>query len=66
MKREYRKQLEYDSNEDGKVNLEDALNIIEIVENEVNTIKDMLEEYTNLTEIKTIYKLVEELSSKLY
>jgi len=66
MKREYRKQLEYDSNEDGKVNLEDALNIIEIVENEVNTIKDMLEEYTNLTEIKTIFKLVEELSSKLY
>ena len=60
MKREYRKQLEYDSNENGKVNLEDALNIIEIVEN------DMLEEYTNLTEIKTIYKLVEELSNKLY
>jgi len=66
MKREYRKQLEYDSNEGGKVNLEDALNIIEIVENEVNTIKDMLEEYTNLTEIKTIYKLLEELSNKLY
>ena len=66
MRGEYRKQLEYDSNEDGKVNLEDALNIIEIVENEVNTIKDMLEEYTNLTEIKTIYKLLEELSDKLY
>jgi len=66
MKREYRKQLEYDSNEDGKVNLEDALTIIEIIENEVNLIKDMLEEYTNLTEIKTIYKLVEELSNKLY
>jgi len=66
MKREYRKQLEYNSNEDGKVNLKDALNIIEIVENEVNTIKDMLEEYTNLTEIKTIYKLLEELSDKLY
>jgi len=66
MKREYRKQLEYDSNEDGKVNLEDALTIIEIIENEVNLIKDMLEEYTNLTEIKTIYKLLEELSNKLY
>ena len=66
MRGEYRKQLEYDSNEDGKVNLEDALTIIEIIENEVNLIKDMLEEYTNLTEIKTIFKLVEELSSKLY
>jgi len=66
MKREYRKQLEYDSNEDGKVNLEDVLTIIEIIENEVNLIKDMLQDYTNLTEINTIYKLVEELSSKLY
>jgi len=63
--REYRKKLEYDS-EDGKIELSEAIDMIDVIEQDVNLIKDMLQDYTNLTEIKIIYKLLEELSNKLY
>ena len=63
--REYRKRLECDS-EDGKIELSEAIDMIDVIEQDVNLIKDMLQDYTNLTEINTIFKLVEELSSKLY
>ena len=63
--KEYRKRLEY-SSENGKIELSEAIDMIDVIEGDINTIKDMLEEYTNLTEIKTIYKLLEELSDKLY
>ena len=63
--KEYRKRLEY-SSENGKIELSEAIDMIDVIEGDINTIKDMLEEYTNLTEIKTIYKLLEELSNKLY
>jgi len=62
---EYRKRLEY-SSEDNKVELSETIDVLDDIEMQVNDIKDKLEEFANLTEIKTIYKLVEELSSKLY
>ena len=66
MRREYRKQLENNLDHEDKIYLSNALDIIDIIEDEVDTIKDMLEEFTNLTEIKEIYKLLEDLSEKLY
>jgi len=65
MKREYRSRLEYNS-EDNKVHITEAIDILDVIEQDVNLIKDMLQDYTNLTEINTIFKLVEELSEKLY
>jgi len=65
MKREYRKRLEYNS-EDGKIELSEAIDMLDVIEGDINLIKDMLQDYTNLTEINTIFKLVEELSNKLY
>ena len=66
MRREYRKQLDSYSDDEDKIHFSDASYIIDIIEDEVDTIKDMLEEFTNLTEIKEIYKLLEDLSEKLY
>jgi len=66
MRREYRKQLENNLDHEDKIYLSNALDIIDIIEDEVDTIKDMLEEFTNLTEIKEIHKLLEDLSDKLY
>jgi len=63
--KEYRKRLEY-SSEDGKIELSEAIDMIDVIEGDINLIKDMLQDYTNLTEINEIFKLVEELSTKLY
>jgi len=65
MKSEYRKRLEYNS-EDNKVELSEARDIIDDIEMQVNDIKDKLEEFANLTEISKIHELLEDLSSKLY
>jgi len=65
MKSEYRKRLEYNS-EDNKIEISEAIDMLDIIEQDVNLIKDMLQDYTNLTEINEIFKLVEELSTKLY
>ena len=65
MKREYRKRIEYNS-EEGKIEVSEAIDMIDVIEQDVNLIKDMLQEYINLTEINEIFKLVEELSEKLY
>jgi len=66
MRSEYRKQLENNLDDEDKIYLSNASYIIDIIEDEVDTIKDMLEEFTNLTEIKEIHKLLEDLSEKLY
>ena len=66
MRSEYRQQLDRYSDGEDKIYFSDASNIIGAIEDEVNTIRDMLEEFTNLTEIKEIHKLLEDLSDKLY
>ena len=66
MRSEYRKQLENNLDDEDKIYLSNASYIIDIIEDEVDTIKDMLEEFTNLAEIKEIHKLLEDLSDKLY
>jgi len=66
MRSEYKQQLDRYSDDEDKIYFSDASNIIGIIEDEVNTIRDMLEEFTNLAEIKEIHKLLEDLSDKLY
>jgi hypothetical protein len=44
----------------------DAKNIIDSIEQEVNEIKDKLKPYTVFSELEEVYDMINELSKKLY
>ena len=44
----------------------EVINIVDGIEDRINDIRNRLEPFTNLTEIKEIYDLITELSKDLY
>jgi hypothetical protein len=46
--------------------LDDAKNILDLIETDIEEIKSQLDNYRNLTEINEIYEMVDKLKDKLY
>jgi len=72
LKREYRNHIEdyqVECNEDNRekvVNTSIVMAMIDELEQDANEIRDLLEPFIGLTEIKEVYNLAVKLSEKLY